>query len=600
MDNAGLEEENFNDYEMTGGRISALWNMSENWSLLGMLMTQDSETTGVWTSDTAIGDYKVARFSDEWRKDKWTTGTLTLEGDLGFAVLTNAFGYAEREQTYHFDNTHYEAYHTRKKGGYFSAYCNYWNAYYAAYCSDYQFGAYNYYDKYHTGYNGGVYRSLQDAERITNELRLTSTTDSRFQWMIGAFYENNQDGWVDSGEIPDLVNTTHWDYTLFRSCDLAGQGFEVQCPLPETNNIWYIDNYDREITQIAAFGEASYNFTEKLQGTFGARWFEYDRLTINDQQWPPGFPVEGILLDGETAFIEEGTESDTIFKLGLSYTMDDDRMFYALASQGFRLGGANNPKAVRIGFVPEVYLPDKLNNFEIGMKSQWLDNRLQVNATIFHMVWEDIQLNIDSDQVWWLTGQANGGRGQNTGIEVDFDWQATENFRISASLYKGDSYYTDDYVTLEGVQELTAGTRMPDAADEKATLAFDYTLRDVLGGDMWIRADIYYRGPMFSTLSSAEEANPNAPPDLDGDPVYVPGSTENVDSFTKSNLQIGYDSGESWDLTLMVRNLTNERANTFTGTGASDYAEYWGHPGFGETNNLARPRTVSLRATWRF
>ena len=584
-DNAGLEEENFNDYEMTGGRISALWNMSENWSLLGMVMHQASETTGVWTSDTAIGDYKVARFSDEWRKDEWTTGTLTLDGDLGFAVLTNAFGYAEREQTYNFDNTHYEAYHTRLKGQYWSAYYNYYYGYYQ----------YNYYDKYDTGYNGGVYRSLQDANRISNELRLTSTSDSRFQWMVGAFYEKNEDGWVDSGGIPNLASTKHAAYSQWRSCDLADQGYEVQCPLPDPNDVWYIDNYDREITQIAAFGEVNYNFTDKLQGTFGARWFEYDRLTINDQQWPPGFPVEAILLDGETAFVEEGTESDTIFKVGLSYALDDDKMFYGLVSEGFRLGGANNPKAVRSNFVPELYSPDKLTNYEIGMKTQWLDNRLQINATVFHMVWEDIQLNIDSDQsgLWWLTGQANGGGAQNTGIEMDIDWQATENLRISASLYKGDAHYTDDYITQEGVQELTAGSSMPDSADEKATIAIDYTFRDVLGGDMWIRADAYYRGALFSANWRAEEANPDSPD-------YVEGTTYDVDSFTKSNLQLGYDSGESWTVTLMVRNLTNERANTYTSSGTSYYGEYWGHTGFGETNNLARPRTISLRANWNF
>ena len=127
-DNAGLEEDDYNDYTMSGGRISALWNMSEDWSLLTTLMHQASETTGVWFSDTAIGDYKVARFSDEWRKDEWSTGMLTLDGDLGFAVLTNSFGYAERQQTYQFDNTHYEAYHTRQAGGYWSYWCNYYGA----------------------------------------------------------------------------------------------------------------------------------------------------------------------------------------------------------------------------------------------------------------------------------------------------------------------------------------------------------------------------------------------------------------------------------------------------------------------------------------
>jgi outer membrane receptor protein involved in Fe transport len=605
MDNAGLEENDYNDYSMTGGRISALWNMNEDWSLLTSLMFQDSETTGVWYSDTAIGDFKVARFSDEWRKDRWATAMLTLEGDLGFAVLTNSFGYADRTQTYHFDNTHYEAYHTRLKGGYFSAYCNYWNAYYAAYCSAYQFGEYNYYDKYHTGYNGGVYRSLQDAERITNELRLTSKGDSRFQWMVGAFYENNKDGWVDSGEIPNLDTTIHWAYTQFRTCDLVDQGFPVDCPPEPVNDIWYIDDYAREITQLAAFGEFSYDLTDKLTATVGLRWFEYDRLVVSDQQWPPGLPVEGILLEGESAFVEEGTESDTSFKLGLSYDLSDDKMLYALYSEGFRLGGNNNAKAVRVNFVEETYDPDKLFNYEAGIKSQWLDNRLTLNATAFYMEWEDIQLVIGSDSaLWWLVGQANGGGGRNAGIEVAFDWVATQRLRLSGSVYAGDPYYTADFITLEGVQEVTDGTRMPDSAKKKYHLAADYTIPNVFrGGDLWMRYDYYHVGDMFSALWRAEEANPNAPPDSDGDPVYDPDARPNVDSYSTSNFQVGYSSADGgWHASLMVRNLLDERVNTFSGCGdACWYAvNYWGHPGFGDTNNLARPRTYSLRLTKNF
>ncbi|MDA0994134.1 MAG: TonB-dependent receptor, partial [Proteobacteria bacterium] len=388
-DNAGLEQEDFNDYEMSGARISALWNMNEDWSLLGSYITQDSTTTGVWHSDMAIGDYKVARFSDEWRKDDWWVGALTVEGDLGFATLTNSFGYSERDQSYQFDNTHYEAYHTRLKGQYLSAYANY-----AAYWDNYYNGTpisqYNYYDKYDTGYNGGVYRSLQEAERITNEIRLTSTTDSRFQWMVGAFFENHKDGWVDQGIIQDLDTTKHWRYSQWRSCDLVDQGYEgVQCPAPPVNNVWYQDSYRRDTTQIAAFTEVDYYFSDNLKLTGGLRWFQYDRNTVNDQQWPLGMPVEAIVIDGESAFIEEGKEDDTFFKVGLSWNFSEDKMIYGLFSQGFRLGGHNNPKAVRVNFVEATYDPDKLNNYEVGIKSTWLENRLQLNASLFYMDYVD-------------------------------------------------------------------------------------------------------------------------------------------------------------------------------------------------------------------
>jgi iron complex outermembrane receptor protein len=588
-DNAGLEEDNFNDYEMSGARISALWNINENWSVLGTLMHQDSLTTGVWSSDTALGDYKVARFTDEWRKDKWTTYALTVTGDLGFAQISNSTGYAERSQSYQFDNTHYEAYHTRLKGQYWSAWKNWYDAYWY-----YTYNTYNYYDKYDTDYNGGIYRSLQDAERITNELRLTSTTDSRFQWMIGAFYENNKDGWDDNGDIPNLNTTKHWRYTQWRSCDLAGQGFDVACPAVDPNNTWYNDNYARDITQISAFGEFNYSLTDDLVATVGFRWFEYDRHVVNDQQWPPGLPVEAILLDGEGAFVEEGKEDDTSYKVALSYTLDDDKMIYGLYSQGFRLGGNNNAKAVRVNFVPATYNPDQLNNYEIGLKSEWLDNRLQINATVFHMVWDDIQLVLGSsgEGLWWLSGQDNGGGGENTGLELDVLWQATRNLRLSANVYVGDPEYTHDYITLEGELEMSAGTQMPDSAKEKYTIAVDYTFRDVIGGDVWVRFDTYYQGPMFSALWRADDANPNSPD-------YEPGNKEDVDSFSKSNIQIGYER-ETWNTRLMVRNVFDDRANTFTGSGTGYYGDFWGHTGFGNSNNLARPRTISLKFTKHF
>ena len=589
-DNAGLEEEDFNDYEMSGARISALWNVSEDWSVLGTYMMQQSETTGVWFSDTAIGDYKVARFSDEWRKDDWSTMALTVTGDLGFATLTNSFGIAERDQSYEFDNTHYEAWHTRVKGQYWSAWSNWYNTYWG-----YDVAQYNYYDKYDTDYNGGVYRSLQEADRITNEIRLTSTSESRFQWMVGAFYERHEDGWVDDGIIPNLNTTKHWRYTQWRNCDLVDQGYTLaNCPAPETNDVWYQDSYRRDITQIAAFSEFDYYITDELKITAGVRWFEYDRYVINDRQWPLGMPVEAILLDGEGASIEEGTESDTTYKFGLSWNLNEDRMVYALASQGFRLGGNNNPKAVRVNFVPEYYTPDKLNNYEAGIKSEWFDNRLQINAAFFRMTWTDIQLGVNSAQggFWWLRGTANGGGGTNSGFELDFDWRATENLRISGSYYKGDAHYTDDYVSPEGVLQMSANTQMPDSASSKYSLAADYTIRNVFGGDMWVRVDSFYVGPMFSALWGADAANPDSPD-------YVDGAKEDVDSFTKANLQIGYER-ESWSATLFVRNLTNARANTFTSTNASYFAEYWGYTGFGETQNLARPRTVSLRLTKRF
>ncbi len=72
-----------------------------------------------------------------------------------------------------------------------------------------------------------------------------------------------------------------------------------------------------------------------------------------------------------------------------------------------------------------MYEPDVLENYELGFKSQWLDNRLLVNASLFFMEWSDIQLRGDASDVdpWWVEGIFNGGKAEQKGIELQAEWQ---------------------------------------------------------------------------------------------------------------------------------------------------------------------------------
>jgi hypothetical protein len=98
-----------------------------------------------------------------------------------------------------------------------------------------------------------------------------------------------------------------------------------------------------------------------------------------------------------------------------------------------------------------------------------------------------------------------------------------------------------------------------------------------------MRADVSYRGGYYSDLGKAVDAG-----------AY------DVGSATTSNLQIGLEM-ESWSATLMVRNLTDEKANTDSNDEMQDYGNYWGSSEyFGVYNSLARPRTISLRLTKTF
>ena len=114
-----------------------------------------------------------------------------------------------------------------------------------------------------------------------------------------------------------------------------------------------------------------------------------------------------------------------MFKFSTQYRFDEQRMIYALYSEGFRLGGNNSARAAETGILPLEYKPDTLKNYEAGLKSRWLDETLQVNVTAFFMQWDDIQLNrsgSDAGNPWWMRGTFNGGKAEQKGVELSVSW----------------------------------------------------------------------------------------------------------------------------------------------------------------------------------
>ena len=588
--NAEFVEKNFNDYTVEGGRLAVLWALSEDWDINATLMTQKARSEGIWGSNTALGDYKTARFADEWRTDDWWTASVTLTGDLGWAELTNNFSYVDRDAFYNEDNSWYEASHTAggKAGsiGYNAANPNAL--------------PYNIYDLYDTGFNGSSWQSLKPSDRVSNEIRLTSTNEnSRVDWMVGAFYEKSNDGWDNHAVIDsDFDQTASW-YFAEQVSNQYPDHENIQNPLLMTSDeefglgdYWYQNLFEREITQIAAFGELGYQLTDKWHASVGYRWFQYTRDSVTSDHFPPGLPV----LSGTSKidqFVDAGAyqtvtgkDKDQSFKFTTSYNIDDDRMVYFTFSQGFRLGGENSNRVVLTGNYPASFGPDKLNNFEWGIKSQWLDNRLQLNASVFYMKWADIQVTIRHPDYWYLDGQDNAEGGRNLGAELDFTFLATENLKLFGSGYIGNPYYTGEYHNVNGSVMMSGGTPMPNASKAKFTLGADYTIPNAFGNmDMYARIDVNYRGPLYSKLSEA-----------------VGMGDYNIDGHIMTNLSLGLEVDESTTLSFRVTNLFDQRANGFTDTREeARYGDRWGvSDKFGPTHFLARPRTMSLRLAKKF
>jgi len=620
-DNADLVENDFNEYDVDGGRLHLQWDMTDDWTALLTVSGENTTADGVWDSDAALGDYKVTRFEDEIRTDDWVSTSLTITGDLGFADLSFNAAVFDRDIVYEYDNMTY----TQAKDRYFGG---------GLYYEQYYAGNPYYYNYYNIGlYNTNYYRSIvfndQTQERDTFELRLVSKGDSRIQWMVGAYYEDIVDKWFYGAKVPDLANTTAWStaqaYAYYYGApnyynyyDPALTNPNQAYPLPPSD-IGYSEELDRQVTQTAIFGEIGIDLTDNWNVLAGVRWAEFDRDIFsrfffpgallpygdrcgNDIQYfcnPAYFPDQTI--NGDGSFRDVGKDDDTIYKLGLRYNIDDDKMVYALFSQGFRVGGANSARASRTGQVPETYGRDIVDNYEIGIKSSWADNSVTFNASVFYMEWKDYQDTIFGVGQWWIRGNANVGDAEQTGFEMQLDWRVTDRLKLSANIFNGSPEFTNTVCsnTPDGVSDECAldpngdfalnpdgsfvtppvvidGMTLPNSPETTLHASLEYTIPDVLGGDLWFYYDYSYSSEIWNSINNIREDDRRG---------LAP-------SWSYSSLSAGLQLPNQLDIEVNVRNLFDDKGYSYVWTGESGNAELFDDPRYRQIRAQDRPRTV--------
>ena len=360
------------------------------------------------------------------------------------------------------------------------------------------------------------------------------------------------------------MDTAAWEAANNYAYYYASYYDHLDYPLP-ASDVGFSNHFVRAVKQTAAFGELVYDLSDRLTTTVGLRWFEYDRNEFDQYQFPQGLPpLTG--LDTNGGYGSSGVERDTALKLSAQYRVDDDRMVYALFSQGFRLGGSNSQRAANTGLVPLTYGADTLNNYEAGLKSEWFDNRLQLNVSAFYMVWEDIQINNDGgvEDKWWLRGMINGDTARTMGVEVNWDASITDSLRFEGSIFLADPEFNSEFTLLSG-ETITDGTTMPISPEFKYYFALEYTFWDWRNlGDLWIRYDTSFQSEVYNGLSSAIAEDPEG----------------KHPSWTLSNFQLGIELPEGPQFLLTVNNLWDERTVNWLDNGGNFQAAQFGDTRF--------------------
>ncbi len=220
------------------------------------------------------------------------------------------------------------------------------------------------------------------------------------------------------------------------------------------------------------------------------------------------------------------------------------------------------------------------------------------------MEWSDYQESVTPDQ-WWTRGVINAGGAETTGVELQATWRATDRLTLAANLFVADPEFTEnfcndivnnvnlgcvlnangepvytslDFFGNEIPADIRAGMAMPNSPDRTAHVSFNYTIPNVLGGDLWLYYDFSYSSEIWNETYDIVDD------DLDG---LAP-------SWTYSTFSAGLQLPNQLDIEINVRNLFDEQGYSYVWTLEGDNADVFGDPRYQRIRALDRPRTIWL------
>ena len=378
------------------------------------------------------------------------------------------------------------------------------------------------------------------------EVRVNSQFDGPFQFLTGFYYE-------DLERTSARFSPWAGDLDLFPAAGLGDDPLDIFI----TDERWFVE-------QTAFFGEASYSFFEKLTLTAGARRYDYDRDEISIRTG--SFNRGGVFLDEQT------TEKDTLYKLNASYSYNEDVLFYATYSEGFRLGQPTTPPVAAAcdtdndGLFDGTSFPinpgaldsDTLESSELGVKLSLLESRLVVNAAVYNIDWRGIPVTITSPTECGNFLEVNAGKARSRGLELE----AISYLRDGLSARFGTSYVNAE-LTEDAAGLGEKGTRLPGAPEFTANFGLQYDFT-VSGHDAYARGDYFYIGEYYSFINRA---------------------FEQAGDYGRLDMRAGIGF-ENFSVALFGTNLTNEDALV----GVAGPVEGW----------RIRPRTIGVEIRYDY
>lgn len=351
---------------------------------------------------------------------------------------------------------------------------------------------------------------------FSQELQLASDWDGPFNYIVGAFYQNEK-----------LLSVT--DMYMGGSSTVGRQSVTT-----------------RDTDSQAVFANVTYDFNDQWNASLGVRYTEDDKEGSNG------------------AFSGVKTFDEITYSAKVRYQIDDEKMVYFAYDTGFKSGGINRELSATCATggrclteAEAIWDPETTTSYEVGLKSQWLDNQLRLNATAFYQEYEDFQVSQQVPEAASMV-MSNAAEVVSTGVEFDVTYLATNNLTLSGNV----SYVKTEYDSykdapcaiaancVDGLQDLS-GETLDNAPELTYSLSGEY--RDMLPGstgyEWFARTDVSYK----------DDFNLYA---------FQPVETKQ-DSYYLVNAQLGLESSNNWKVSAWVKNLTDEEYGSWASLDAA-------------------------------
>ena len=676
--NGSLVEENWNDAQYTGVRLGLSYDFNDDWSLLLQHTSQDLETEGSFEYVAATGTNDNSQsFSPERNTDNFGLTSWTVEGRLGALDVIYTGGFLNRDVNSLLDYTLYSF-----TGGYQNYYIS---------TNNRGSGQDTIFDQ------RKQYLDNTNSDRLTHELRFQGEIGEKFQFTTGVFFDD-----VETNSVGQFQYFGALGAGIDTGVRPAGLPDGINNPNARDRPTIFVNDFTRKEEQTAIFADFTFDLTDSLSVSAGARYYDLDfgfrgatggsfggcqngpdistLPVVGAGQLPNGTSAvlrpDGTLgctggsgnnvtarlqaLGGGTeesirGFFGAGTEglladiaagtiaidsldasgtsnqSDTIYRLTLDWKAADDVLVFATVSEGFRPqtvnrnagSAASNQSGPFAGFrVPAVVQTDELSNFEVGIKGDFLDSRLRLNATYFNSEIKNLQATrFDPANIGILVFLENVGDAEVQGVDADFTWVPTDNLTLQGAVSFVDSEITRLNGPLQGVAA-PVGSELPFTADFSFNVRgrYDFALENY-GADAYVSAGLIYTGDSFANVTADANFIEDQTRRLYGrgsglqiqnyagtfgssaTATVIPGSFGTIDtpngeffqagryiqeSYSVVNVSAGLDK-DNWGMELYVNNLLDEdgtvNINTFDGT---------------PKVSVTRPRTIGIRFNWDF